>query len=98
MKQSKIKKVPFWDNESKNLLIQKIEERLLEFGLSRTKQKQKYNKERFEGFSWSLVYGNIVKGNRTVKLETINDIALCLGLKTDTSKVGQIRILEHGEK
>ena len=73
MKQSKLKKAPFWDNESKNLLIQKIEERLLEFGLSRSKQQSKYDKERFEGFSWSLVYGNIVKGNRAVRLETIND-------------------------
>jgi len=70
----------------------------LEFGLSRSKQQSNYDKERFDGFSWSLVYGNIIKGNRTVKLETINDIALCLGLKTDTSKVGVIKILENGEK
>jgi len=96
--QSKIqalKNNPFLDGDSYDLICEKIEEILWEFGMERTIQKENYDKERLAGFSWSLTYGNIVKGYRPVTIKAFEKLAKHLGLKTDTSKVGQIKIMEN---
>jgi len=93
-----LKNNPFVDSDSYDILTKAIKEQLWQFGLTPNAQKQNYNKEKFAGFSWSLVYNCILFGHRPVSIDAFNKIALCLGLKTDLSKVGVIKILENGEK
>jgi len=90
-----LKNSPFIDADSYDILCAKIREQLWQFGLTATAQRNNYDKEKFAGFSWTLVYSCILYGHRPVSIDAFNKIALCLGLKTDTSKVDVLKILEN---
>jgi len=90
-----LKNNPFLDSDSYDILCAKIREQLWTFGLTANRQRVNYQKEKFAGFSWSLVYNCILFGHRPVSIDAFNKIALCLGLKTDTSKVDVLKILEN---